>query len=593
MEGCLKLFLKFKQLKILVVAGTVAILCGGFFSVVARADVQAPVIKWQQGGCYNSWCETGWYSSPAVADLDGDGAIEVIGAAYTVFVLNGDTGALIDSLDPVGGRSWPGVVVVDVDADETLEIVTAHGQGYVHVFNWDPNTDTLTTAWSQRPTTSELRGLAVADLDDDGTLEIVVSAAVASKTNTWVFEHDGSLRSGWPQLGNDSGYAAGVYNDNVALGDMDGNGTGEIVVPSDVHYICTYNPAGLQLQANSLYGDKKWGKVGVWEDYAVEIRGWGECNGIRAESYRTNFADGPAVISDVNGDSTLEVVVTGNVYDCHAGYPPSQYNGVYIFNADRSRFNSGSYNWQTVPIDTGAPLVENYNIIESVQPNAAVADLDGDGEKEIIYSSYDGQVHAFWLDQAEHHNWPFSVYSSAEGAYRFASEPVVADIDNDGTAEVIVGSWVQKETNKTGKLHIIDYQGNPLYQINLPDAFGSPDWNGALAAPTLANIDNDTDLEVVLNTAHSGFVAYDLPGSAGARILWGTGRGNELRNGAILPGDINFNGKVGLEDVIMALKIGAGMITDKAVQIAADVNADGKIGIAEAIYGLQKVSAIR
>jgi len=52
-----------------------------------------------------------------------------------------------------------------------------------------------------------------------------------------------------------------------------------------------------------------------------------------------------------------------------------------------------------------------------------------------------------------------------------------------------------------------------------------------MAAPTLANIDADADLEVVLNTAHSGFVAYDLPGTENARVLWGTGRGNYQRTG--------------------------------------------------------------
>ncbi len=45
------------------------------------------------------------------------------------------------------------------------------------------------------------------------------------------------------------------------------------------------------------------------------------------------------------------------------------------------------------------------------------------------------------------------------------------------------------------------------------------------------NIDQDADLELVVNTAHSGVVAYDLPGTAGARILWGTGRGSYMRNG--------------------------------------------------------------
>jgi uncharacterized repeat protein (TIGR01451 family) len=151
--------------------------------------------------------------------------------------------------------------------------------------------------------------------------------------------------------------------------------------------------------------------------------------------------------------------------------------------------------------------------------------------KEIIYASYDGRVHAFWLDKTEHGNWPYSVYNPAEGFYRFASEPVIADLDNNGYAEVIFTSWTQKGSHYTGKLHILDYLGNPIYEVSLPDAFGGGDWNGALPAPTLANIDSDPDLEVVLLTANSGIVAYDLPGTADAYILWGTGRGDYQRDG--------------------------------------------------------------
>ena len=74
-----------------------------------------------------------------------------------------------------------------------------------------------------------------------------------------------------------------------------------------------------------------------------------------------------------------------------------------------------------------------------------------------------------------------------------------------------------------------------LHEVNLPLAFGSPDWNGGLAAPTIANIDDDIDLEIVINTSHSGVVAYDLPGTIEARVLWGTGRGNYYRNGIPSP----------------------------------------------------------
>ena len=61
-------------------------------SMAVPSRIQTPVLKWQNGGCYSSWCETGWYSSPAVADLDNDGTMEVIASAYSVVILDGATG---------------------------------------------------------------------------------------------------------------------------------------------------------------------------------------------------------------------------------------------------------------------------------------------------------------------------------------------------------------------------------------------------------------------------------------------------------------------------------------------------------------------
>ncbi len=47
------------------------------------------------------------------------------------------------------------------------------------------------------------------------------------------------------------------------------------------------------------------------------------------------------MIVDVDNNSTPEIVATGNMYQCTSGYP-SKYNAVFIFNADRSRFNNGT-----------------------------------------------------------------------------------------------------------------------------------------------------------------------------------------------------------------------------------------------------------
>ena len=63
-----------------------------------------------------------------------------------------------------------------------------------------------------------------------------------------------------------------------------------------------------------------------------------------------------------------------------------------------------------------------------------------DGVKELLFASNDGKLHAYWMDKTEHGSWPFNVTKLA-GDISFASEPVVADLDNDGRAEVIFGAW--------------------------------------------------------------------------------------------------------------------------------------------------------
>jgi len=559
---------------------------------VTSAQVQPPTLKWQHGGCYASWCETGWYSSPAVVDLDGDGAAEVIGSAYSIVALDGATGDLlwrVDSgydrgTDPGSvssvGRTWPGIAVADVDGDGAWEIATAHGGGYVSLYDADGYFE---PGWPQRPTTNELRGLSVYDLDDDGTLEVIVTGAVYDKVNTWVYEHDGTLRDGWPQLNDDSGYAYGAFNDNAAVGDLDGDDSGELVVPSDVHTVCAYEADGSQIPAHTTYGDEGWGKVGVWESPATELRGWGTCSASdgREERYRANFAHGPAAIADVDRDGTKDVVALGNVQDCSCSPYLSKYTGPYLFNADRSRFNTGGYDWRTPPVDTGAPLSEDWREIESAQPNPAVADLDGDGEREILFASYDGRVHAFWLDGTEHHQWPYAVYAPSEGLHRFGSEPAVADLDGDGLAEVLFTSWVEKGSDETGQLHVLDHQGAVLHEVDLPAPYNG-DWNGALPAPTLADIDGDGELEAVINTAHSGLVAYDLPGTADARVVWGTGRGNPQRTGSFLCGHADVNGDWAV-DVVDVQRVAGGWRCsageDGCYRAAHDLHPDGEIDV--------------
>ena len=509
---------------------------------IAHGGIGTPVLKWQRAGCYSSWCQTGWYASPAVADLDSDGKQEVIWAAYSIFVVDGATGALKwkvssghDRSEPSAsdvGRTWPGVVVADVDGHGDLEIVTAHSGGWVSVYN---SNGYFLPGWPKQPTLGyELRSLAVDDLDHDGDLEIIVAST--RPDNQWyVYEHTGALRPGWPQHSPDSsanGYAAGCFNENIAAGDIDGDGRSEIIGPSDVHYVAAFNDNGSQIAANAGHfgGSKYWSCVGVHVADSVDVRGWANCG----VEHRPNFADSAPAIMDVNGDSVLETIVVGNVYNCGTDPYTSLYQMPFIFNADRTRWSAGGYDWTAIPLPDPAsgPLSEDYDRIETAQPNPAIADLDGDNNMEILFASYDGKVHAYWLDKTERGNWPFSVTRAGEGFIRFASEPVVADLDGDGKAEVIFGSWPEKGGNRVGRLHILDDRGRVLQEIDLPPPF-SGNWNGILGAPTIADIDNDGQPEIVAGTSQSGLIAYDLPGAGIPRILWGTGRGNYQRSGFV------------------------------------------------------------
>src|SRR3990170_2167614 len=464
--------------------------------------VRGPVLKWQNGGCRTTWCRTGWYASPAVADLDGDGRPEGIWTDYRILA------------------------------------VTGHGDGYVaiHTAQGAPY-----AGWPKQPTPgNELRSLAVADVEGDGDLEILI-CSTRSDNQWFLYDHNGSLRSGWPVHSPDSdsnGYSAGCFNENLGLADLDGDGRVEIIGPNDTHYVVGYNDDATPLRASPIYGqiggqNKPWARVGFHLDHAVDLRGSANCaHGQPPLEHRPNFADSAPTLVDVNGDGVREIIIIGNQYDCRTSPYTSLYQLPYILRVDRTRWSGNGFNWTALPIPDGAsgPLSEDYNRIETVQPNPVVVDLDGDGLAEILYASYDGRMHAYWLDKTEHGAWPYPVTDPGEGLIRFASEPAVADLNRDGKAEVILTTWTEKGRNAGGQLLVLDWQGNLLYALNLPRASGQS-WDGALPAPTIANLDADADFELVIGTAHTGLVAYDLPGSAGARILWGSGRGGYLRAG--------------------------------------------------------------
>lgn len=508
------------------------LLCGQQVALNATptGTIPAPTLKWQHGGCFTSWCQTGWYASPAVADIDNDSQAEVLWGSYDLVALNGSNGNL-EWRAASGNRVWPGIALADLTGNGDLEIIVGRNSDTLTVYSHQG-----TIEWERNPFgNGEIRTLAVTDLDNNGQLEVIVGRGSGGETEQVnVYNANGSVRPGWPaRHDGEPGYGWGMYNENIAIADMDGDNDKEIFAPTDTHYITALNDDGGQLPVNAIYTNRDyWAEVGVHVDQVADVRGYANCG----TEHRPNFANAAPAIADVNDDGTLELIVAGDVYNCAVGDPDGDlYYLPWIFKLDRTRWSGNGYNWTVIPSPSpnSGPLSQDYSVIENSVTNAVVVDLDDDGLKEIIYPSYDGQVHAYWLDKTEHGNWPYAVPGSG---IRFASEPVVLDWDNDGHAEVIFTSWPEKRDNLVGQLHVLDDQGNQIHALNLPAPFGGEDWNGGLGAPTIANIDSDADLELVIGTSHSGVVAYDLPDSAGARVLWGTGRGSFERTGVAVEG---------------------------------------------------------
>jgi hypothetical protein len=77
----------------------------------------------------------------------------------------------------------------------------------------------------------------------------------------------------------------------------------------------------------------------------------------------------------------------------------------------------------------------------------------------------------------------------------------------------------------------LENTGALLFDVTLPNQGTDGNGIGVPAAPTIADIDGDGTLEIVLLTFDHGIDVLTVPGSAANCVLWPTGRGGLLRNG--------------------------------------------------------------
>jgi hypothetical protein len=131
-----------------------------------------------------------------------------------------------------------------------------------------------------------------------------------------------------------------------------------------------------------------------------------------------------------------------------------------------------------------------------IRAAAAVADINQDGFPEIIFGDQNGLVHALHYNGSVVDGWPQQAHDFIK------SSPVIADLDGDGDYEIIMCSGFTQQ-------HIISVWNHDGTMVA-----GWPQENGlAFAQPSVADVDGDGDLEIL-----SGGAIYATP--TGRFYVW-------------------------------------------------------------------------
>lgn len=185
-------------------------------------------------------------STPAIADLDADGALEILvvtspanGISH-MYAFRADGTRLAGFPVSFEGNSDTYPVVGDVDGDGAPEIVVvAKAQSYpywhdvVQIYSAQGQLEREIHAdeWN-----SKSAAPALADLDGDGIADIVMQGD--AQLFAWRGT-DGTLLPGWPAVTGRSGNSA------PAVGDVDGDGQPDVVVTNALNQVRLFNRYGV------------------------------------------------------------------------------------------------------------------------------------------------------------------------------------------------------------------------------------------------------------------------------------------------------------------------------------------------------------
>ncbi len=524
-----------------------------------QGDVQAPEFLMNLSG------QTGWYAAPIIADLDGDGNKELVAAYYSVYVFD-HRGNLLDEAEGNGGRVYAPHVVADLEGDGITEVVFGN-RNEVFAYEWRAGELVLKAGWPADTTTAgespEVRGMAAGDLDGNGSIEIVVTttqtqASADGGAQVFVFSANGELFQpeglsfpAWPRYNTLSGEEGdadrngqghegyGCYGLNVAIGNIDDDTELEIIATYDNHHIQAFKLTGVAIdaspyftnRANDFEGERlTWGQFIRWADPAVEENHYhlhqGEWPHPSTQEW-LQWTSSPPNIVDLDQDGRNEVLGIPNI-ELHEPYETQAYGIMVLEGAhgDGSRSARRKAGWEILPRGNRPISVEGWYPPNGV-PAAVTTNIQGDDAPEIVVSLNDGFIYAY---NAQGQRLWRCDYTHGKSVM-YSSEAIVADLNQDGSPEILLATYGDPDTDDAGYLMVIAADGRLLHDTPLPGAGYNGNGNGAPAAPTIGDLTGDGQLEVLVQTFDHGLDIFTVPGSADNCVAWPTARGGALRMG--------------------------------------------------------------